>query len=125
MARLLLIDDDPAVSATLARMLAFYGHAVTRSETAEAGLAAAEESRPDAVILDLKMPGMGGLEFLTRLRASSELGDLPVGVITGDYFLGEAALQELADLGAVVRYKPIQMDDLAALADHLLGLKAP
>jgi hypothetical protein len=53
------------------------------------------------------------------------LDTLPVGVITGDYFLGESALQELARLGAVVRYKPILMDDLAALADHLLGSKAP
>jgi two-component system CheB/CheR fusion protein len=124
-ARLLLIDDDPAVGATLGRMLEFCGHAVTRSQSAEAGLAAADESRPDAVILDLKMPGMGGLEFLARLRGMPHLDTLPVGVITGDYFLGESALQELARLGAVVRYKPILMDDLAALADHLLGSKAP
>jgi CheY-like chemotaxis protein len=120
-ARLLLIDDDMAVSVTLTRMLQFGGHQVTRLESAQAGLAAALASPPDAVILDMKMPGMGGLEFLTRLRAAPQTAALPVGVITGDYFLGEAVLQELSRLGAAVRYKPIRMEDLSALTEQLLG----
>ena len=124
MARLLLIDDDPAVSLTLARMLEFSGHQVTRIESAELGLAQALASPPDALILDMKMPQMGGLEFLKRLRAT-RLEALPVGVITGDYFLGESVLQELSTLGATVRYKPIRIEDLAALTDQLLGMNAP
>ena len=124
MARLLLIDDDPAVSLTLSRMLEFRGHEVTRSESAETGLALAIRTPPDAVILDMKMPQMGGLEFLRRLRAEPGLATLPVGVITGDYFLGEAILQELATLGASVRYKPIRMEDLSVLTDQLLGQRA-
>jgi len=120
-ARLLLIDDDPAVSLTLARMLEFCGHRVTRIESAERGLEQAIADPPDALILDMKMPEMGGLEFLRRLRAVSQL---PVGVITGDYFLGEAVLQELAELGATVRYKPIRIEDLATLADHILNSSA-
>ena len=124
MARLLLIDDDVAVSVTLARMLEFCGHEVTRVESAEAGLTEALARPPDAVILDMKMPEMGGLEFLTHLRAAPRLETLPVGVITGDYFLGNSVLQELARLGATVRYKPIRMEDLAALTDQLLGTGA-
>jgi CheY-like chemotaxis protein len=120
-ARLLLIDDDPAVSLTLTRMLEFAGHQVTRIESAEVGLAEALSNPPDALILDMKMPGMGGLEFLQRLRAVPRLEALPVGVITGDYFLGESILKELAVLGATVRYKPIRMEDLAALTNQLLG----
>jgi len=119
-ARLLLIDDDLAVSLTLARMLEYCGHTVTRTESAEGGLTEALANPPDAVILDMKMPEMGGLEFLTRLRAAPHLEALPVGVITGDYFLGDSVLQELSRLGATVRYKPIRMEDLSALADQLL-----
>ena len=120
-ARLLLIDDDPAVSLTLSRMLEFRGHQVTRIESAEAGLNLALGTPPDAIILDMKMPQMGGLEFLRRLRAESGLERLPVGVITGDYFLGETVLSELGQLGASVRYKPIRMEDLAALTEQLLA----
>jgi CheY-like chemotaxis protein len=120
-ARLLLIDDDPAVSLTLSRMLEFRGHHVTRVESAETGLNLATGTPPDAIILDMKMPQMGGLEFLRRLRAAPGLEQLPVGVITGDYFLGEAVLLELGQLGASVRYKPIRMEDLAALTDQLLA----
>jgi len=120
-ARLLLIDDDPAVSVTLARMLEFCGHQVTRIESAERGLEHALATPPDALILDMKMPEMGGLEFLRRLRAVSALAFLPVGVITGDYFLGDRVLQELATLGAIVRYKPIRIEDLASMTEHILG----
>jgi CheY-like chemotaxis protein len=124
-ARLLLIDDDEAVSITLARMLQFCGHDVTRIGSAQAGLAEAVSNPPDALILDMKMPEMDGLEFLIRLRAAPQAARLPVGVITGDYFLGDAVLQELARLGAAVRYKPIPMEDLSALTDQLLGGAAP
>ena len=120
-ARLLLIDDDPAVSLTLSRMLEFRGHHVTRVDSAEAGLTVATGTPPDAIILDMKMPQMGGLEFLRRLRDAPGLDRLPVGVITGDYFLGEAVLHELGQLRASVRYKPIRMEDLAALTDQLLA----
>lgn len=121
MARLLLIDDDVAVSLTLARMLEVRGHRVARFESAIAGLQAAIETPPDALILDMKMPQMGGLEFLRRLRASPEGASMPVGVITGDTFLGESVLDELSRLGALVRYKPVGMDDLVQLLEHLLA----
>jgi CheY-like chemotaxis protein len=117
----MLIDDDQAVSVTLARMLEFCGHQVVRMDSAEAGLRQALASPPDALILDMKMPGMDGLEFMKHLRAAPALAAVPVGVITGDYFLGDAVLQELASLKATVRYKPIRMEDLSALTDHLLG----
>ena len=49
------------------------------------------------------------------------LESLPVGVITGDYFLGDSVLQELSTLGATVRYKPIRIEDLATLTGQILG----
>lgn len=121
MARILIIDDDEAVSKTLARMLTLEGHEVVRVETAQEGLTHAGAAPPDAIILDMRMPAMGGLEFLRRLRADDRLRTLPVGIITGDYFLGDDILAELSALGATVRYKPVWMDDLSALTRSLLG----
>lgn len=121
MARILIIDDDPAVSVTLGRMLRLDGHEVTRVETAQEGLDTANSQVPDAIILDMRMPAMGGLEFLRRIRSDPRLQHLPVGILTGDYFLGDEVLAELSALGAAVRYKPVWMDDLSALTRSLLG----
>jgi len=120
-ARILIVDDDPVVSLTLSRMLEWAGHVVARAESARAGLDHIEREPPDAVLLDMRMPGMGGLEFLRELRASPTSARLPVGIVTGDYFMDEKVLSELAALGAAVRYKPVWVDDLSALLSVLLG----
>jgi CheY-like chemotaxis protein len=120
-ARILIIDDDATVGITLGRMLELQGHVVTRVETAAEGLDRATVNPPDAVILDMRMPVMGGLDFVRRLRSEPRLERLPIGIVTGDYFLDEKVIAELGSLGATIRYKPVWMDDLAALTRTLLG----
>ncbi len=120
MARILIVDDDLAVSQTFARMLRLSGHEVATVETAALAFEDAGRHVPDALILDMRMPGSGGLDFLRRLRADDRLRAVPVGIVTGDYFLKDDVLAELSSLGATVRYKPLWMDDLAALTDTLL-----
>jgi DNA-binding response OmpR family regulator len=119
-ADILVVDDDPAVSTTLVRMLTADGHAA-RAADARRGLELAATEPPDAVILDLRMPATDGVAFVRALRASTSLAHLPVAVITGDYFLKDAVLRELHDLSAVVRYKPLSMEDLSSLTHELLG----
>ena len=120
MAHVLIVDDDPAVGLTLSRMLEADGHQVIREETATGGLERAGRDHPQALILDMRMPGLGGLEFLRALRQTPGGASVPVAVLTGDYFLKDEALAELGALGAVVRYKPLWLDDLAALMRELL-----
>jgi CheY-like chemotaxis protein len=67
------------------------------------------------------MPRLGGLEFLRHLRNDPALARVPVGVVTGDYFLSDEVLAELAALRAGVWYKPLGLDDIAALAADLLS----
>jgi CheY-like chemotaxis protein len=119
-ARFLIIDDDETVGLTLGRMLELEGHQVRRALSAEAGLTAAADERPDAIIVDMRMPSMGGLEFLRRVRADASLQALPVGIVTGDYFLGDDVVAELHTLGARIKTKPIFLQDLATLAHELL-----
>ncbi len=121
MASVLVIDDDPAVGLTLCRMLEAAGHRVAREETAAGGLERAASNRPEAVILDLRMPGLGGLDFLRALRQNPDGATVPVALLTGDYFIRDETLAELAALGAVIRYKPVYLDDLAALMRDLLS----
>lgn len=70
MARLLVIDDDENIRFLLREEFSLAGHSVQSAADGPSGLDAAQRARPDLVILDLKMPGMGGLEVLERLKGS-------------------------------------------------------
>lgn len=123
MARFLIVDDDPAVSEMFGRMLQGSGYEVDAAHSAEDGLTRIAARPPDAVILDIRMPLVSGVDFLRRLRAGSG-PSVPVGVITGDYFLRDDTLAEIAGLGALVRYKPLAMTDLLELAGQLIARRA-
>lgn len=116
---ILIVDDDEAVTQTFARMLRVEGYSVRTAVTAESGLAEAARHRPDAIILDLRMPLVDGLGFLRRLRAS-EIGEVPVAIVTGDYFLDDSVSTEVRQLGAELLFKPLWMEDLVGLARNLI-----
>ena len=66
------------------------------------------------------MPLVDGLGFLRRLRAHDEQRPTPVAIVTGDYFLDDAVSNELQELGAELRFKPLWLEDLVGLARNLL-----
>jgi DNA-binding response OmpR family regulator len=121
-ATILIVDDDEGVTQTFARMLRLEGYQVRTAVSAESGLKVAEESHPDAIILDLRMPLVDGLGFLRRLRAQPEQRTTPVAIVTGDYFLEDEISNELRELGAELRFKPMWLEDLVGLARNLLGV---
>jgi DNA-binding response OmpR family regulator len=118
--KILIVDDDEAVTQTFARMLRLEGFQVRTAVSAERGLLEAEENRPDAIILDLRMPLVDGLGFLRRLRAQEDPRETPVAIVTGDYFLDDSVSVALRELGAELRFKPLWLEDLVGLARNLL-----
>ena len=80
MQRILVIDDDPAVTSVLKRSLAYEGFAIDVAASGEEGLAIARTRYPDVVILDVMMPGLDGFDVLARLRAGDP--HLPVLMLT-------------------------------------------
>ena len=80
MERILIVDDDPSVTSVLRRGLNYEAFAVDVAASGEEALEIARERYPDLVILDVMMPGLDGLEVLTRLRAADE--HLPVLMLT-------------------------------------------
>ncbi|MBI3401964.1 MAG: response regulator [Acidobacteria bacterium] len=119
-AKILIVDDDEGVTHTFARMLRLEGYQVRTAINAESGLREAEQSHPDAIILDLRMPLLDGLGFLRRLRAHDDQRSVPVAIVTGDYFLDDTVSTELRELGAELRFKPLWLEDLVGLARNLL-----
>src|SRR6187455_2165527 len=79
--RILVIDDEAAIRDSLRMTLEYEGYDFIGAATGQEGLAMAERESPDLVLLDVKMPGMDGLEVLDRLHAMNET--LPVIVVSG------------------------------------------
>lgn len=118
---ILIVDDDHSVADTFSRMLKLEGFTVVAALSAEAGLELADNVQPDAIILDMRMPITNGLQFLRLIRARPHLVHVPVAIVTGDYFLPDSIQQELKSLGASLRFKPMWLEDLIALARTLVA----
>lgn len=104
----MVIDDEPMVRSAVGRVLADEGYAVDFAGDGAAAMLRVRESPPDAILLDLMMPGMNGRQFLQALR--HELGSsVPVVVMTAVHGLGQRAIS----LGATdVVEKPFNVDEL-------------
>jgi two-component system nitrogen regulation response regulator GlnG len=88
MAKLLVVDDEPSISWGLAELGKRLGHEVAVASSAEQALDQAARARPDAVLLDVRLPGMDGLAALPRLKALAPAA--PVIVMTAHGDLGTA-----------------------------------
>jgi two-component system phosphate regulon response regulator PhoB len=81
-AHILVVDDEPDISALVAYHLAREAYRVRTAANGVEALRAVEAERPDLVVLDLMLPGMPGLEVLGELRRRPETADLPVILLT-------------------------------------------
>lgn len=102
----LVVEDDRELAGVLADALAEYGYRVECAPDGAVALARLESERPAAIILDLLMPEMDGLEFLGSRRHNRELSDIPVIVLTGQRGMTHRARALAAD---VVLEKPVKL----------------
>ncbi len=85
MKRIIIVEDDTVVGFVYRTGLKKEGFEVEVLADGEAGLARIQQIRPDAVLLDLMLPKISGIELLKRLRAHPELSKIPVMVFTNAY----------------------------------------
>jgi len=123
--RILIVDDDETVLQTFKTALTLEGYDVATANSPLEGLQNAEQTPPDAVLLDLRMPFVNGFGFLYRFRAQSAHQHTPVAIITGDSFLDDRSITELKGLDAEVMFKPIWVDEVVTLTRHLLEKRRP
>jgi CheY-like chemotaxis protein len=93
--RILIVDDEPAVADALADAVRAQGHHPAVARSGVEGLAAIETQAPEALFLDLVMPGLSGLALLREIRQRHP--DLPVVVVTGR--AANLDLDEIRQLG--------------------------
>jgi len=110
--RVLIVDDEGELAYTLAERLTLRGFRAEGATSGEEALARVAAADYDVVVMDVRMPGMGGLEAIRRMRERRP--ELPVILVTG-HGCRESAEEGLR-LGAY-RYlmKPVRIEDLADL----------
>lgn len=120
--RILVVDDDRAVRESLRRSLSFNGYTVDLAEDGVEALEAITNDRPDAVVLDVMMPRMDGLEVCRQLRSTGD--DLPILVLTARDSVSERVGG--LDAGADDYLpKPFALEELLARLRALLRRTGP
>lgn len=121
LARILVVDDEASVTAILSDYLTEHRYDIVTAQSGAEALERLASDRPDAILLDLHMPGMDGIETLRRIQARD--AHVPVLMITGNDDL--AVAREALGLGAFDHIlKPIDFDYLSRAVAKMLGAKA-
>ena len=92
-ARILVIDDDPAVVDTLVTLLGEDGYGISSAVTSDEGLKLFILSQPDLVLLDIALPGMNGIDMLKRIRSIAPTARVVMVSGTADVMLARQALE--------------------------------
>jgi PAS domain S-box-containing protein len=121
MARILIVDDDPASRELLVTLVRYKGHEALEATDGAEALDIVRARRPQLVISDILMPTMDGYEFVRRLRGDSELTGTGVIFYTASYHQKEA--HQLANTGRVSRVlvKPCEPSEILRAVDEVLS----
>jgi DNA-binding response OmpR family regulator len=123
MSRILVVDDESIIGVILRHAFDAKGHETVVARDGQTGVEAARAQHPDAIVLDLMMPGMNGYDVLSAMRDIAELEGIPVLVLTAVTLSSdrERCLSEGAD---AVMTKPFDPRDVAEMVDALISWRS-
>ena len=102
--KILIVDDDETARYTLSSFATRPGVSIIEAENGLQGIARALEERPNIILLDLMMPGVGGHEVLARLKADPVTAEIPVVIVTSR-FVNEEERKQILTRAVNVLYK--------------------
>ncbi len=122
--KILVADDDPPILRIVQIVLSKHGVTVITAQDGEEAFQMAIVEKPDAILLDIHMPKMNGLEVLSKLKATEGTARIPVGFLTAAKELETfKQAQELGGLLYVIKpFKPERLVDTVGL---LLACQPP
>src|SRR5919204_5037759 len=107
--RLLLVDDDPGVRALLRTTLEVFDIELSEAASAEEAMASIEAAVPDAIVLDVGLPGMDGLALCRSLKSSPTTRSIPIVLLTGSVDAGSIADDAGADAFLLKPFSPLEL----------------
>lgn len=120
MARILVVEDDPGIARVLVDYFETIGDTVDVATNGARALEYVDQAHPDAIILDLMLPVINGVEAARRLRHQAETSDIPIVAITA--VEGSEEFDDILMVDALIP-KPFDLDQIAEeirglISDH-------
>jgi len=123
MARILIVEDNPANLKLATLLLTSVGHNVLLAADAETGLALALSDQPELILMDIQLPGMDGLTATSILKADQATAGIPVVALTAMAMKSDEEKSRLAGCDGYIA-KPLNFRELYIVIDELLGRPA-
>lgn len=115
--KILVADDDPSILRLVEIMLTRHGLAVITAKDGEEAFEKAVLEKPDAILLDIKMPKLDGLQLCSKLKATESTAAIPVAFVTAQKDVG--FFREAQELGSILYitkpFKPEKLIDAVGL----------
>lgn len=118
MADILVVDDDQSVATAFERFLAHEGHGCTIASNAEEAIRLVGERDPDLVVMDIRMPGIDGLQTLQEMRR--RYPDVPVVMMTA-FGTSQTSIDAIRAGAFEYLTKPLDLDELRTVIDHVVS----
>lgn len=124
-AKILVVDDDPDTVVYLSSLLEDHGYLVEGASDADDALELLEHFAPDAMLLDVVMPGRSGMDLLVTIRSDERWAELPLAIVTGhDELLADQGRSYMSSHPGLrgpdaVVGKPIVRDQLLAMLTRM------
>jgi DNA-binding response OmpR family regulator len=122
--KILVADDDSSILRIVQMVLSRHGMTVVTATDGEEALQKAVLEKPDAILLDIHMPKLDGLELLSKLKATEATAQIPVGFLTAEKEL--ESFKQAQELGGLLYImKPFKPERLVSNVGVLLAYRPP
>ena len=116
---ILVVEDNDKNRKLVRDVLTFKGYEIIEAETGEEGVRLAQERYPSLVLMDIRLPGIDGIEALRQLRAEPATRGIPIMAMTASVMTADR--QKITDAGFdAFQSKPLRMKDFVAAVERLL-----
>jgi two-component system cell cycle response regulator DivK len=124
MARVLVVEDNPANLKLTTLVLHSAGHSVLSAVDAETGLRMARDERPDLILMDIQLPGMDGLVATAILKEDPGTAHIPIVAVSALAMKADEERSQTAGCDAYI-VKPLRYKELYAVMERLLKESQP
>jgi two-component system cell cycle response regulator DivK len=116
---ILVVEDNDKNRKLVRDVLTFKGYVIIEAETGEEGVRLAQERHPSLILMDIRLPGIDGIEALRQLRAEEATREIPIMAMTASVMTADRQKITAAGFDAF-QSKPLKVSDFVAAVERIL-----